>query len=698
VLAPLRDDLRLYTGAPDRDGWPTWLIHDPARALYLQIGWPLFEILRRWHLRDPSLIRERINAETTLDLSEDDLRDAVTFLWGNELLQARSEADTRSLAQRAAARERSLSSRLLHDYLFFRLPLVRPDKFLSATLPAVRFFGQRAFLVATMCALVLGLILVARQWNTFSAQFAASLTFEGLIGYAAAVAIAKCVHELSHGYVAKAHGCRVSTMGLAFLVLYPVPYTDTNDAWKVRAKRGRLAIASAGMFAELYLAAWSTLLWSFLPEGSAKSAVFTLAVTTWTMSLVVNLSPIMRFDGYYVLSDLWEMPNLHARAFALARWNLREVLFGLKDPPPEQHAARHRGLLIAFAYIVWAYRLVVFLAIALLVYHFFIKIVGVILFAVEIIWFVVRPIAQEASVWWSRRMKIVRNRSSAVTAGALALLVATLIIPWQTAVDSPAVLRAERKSPVLTPLAAEVRTVFISEGSSVKAGDPLLELRSASLDHRLAENEVRRLRTEREIRTASVDEEYRGHLQYLREALASAEAEKNGLLEERSKLRLVAPFDGRIVYVLSDMGSNQTLPAKQRVALLIDPAKLVAHAFVTEEQIHRFDVGAMALFIPAGASQPSVRMRVTEIERTTIQTLDYDVLGSKFGGPIATYNAGNQQTPRQATYRITAAPAQPGPEAEVELTGVLQIVCDPESLLARAFRSAVAVIVRESGM
>ena len=614
------------------------------------------------------------------------------------MLQARSEADTRSLAQRAAARERSLSSRLLHDYLFFRLPLVRPDKFLSATLPAVRFFGQRGFLVATMCALVLGLILVARQWNTFSAQFAASLTFEGLIGYAAAVAIAKCVHELSHGYVAKAHGCRVSTMGLAFLVLYPVPYTDTNDAWKVRAKRGRLAIASAGMFAELYLAAWSTLLWSFLPEGSAKSAVFTLAVTTWTMSLVVNLSPIMRFDGYYVLSDLWEMPNLHARAFALARWNLREVLFGLKSPPPEQHAARHRGLLIAFAYIVWAYRLVVFLAIALLVYHFFIKIVGVILFAVEIIWFVVRPIAQEASVWWSRRMKIVRNRRSAVTAGALALLVATLIIPWQTAVDSPAVLRAERKSPVLTPLAAEVRTVFISEGSSVKAGDPLLELRSASLDHRLAENEVRRLRTEREIRTASVDEEYRGHLQYLREALASAEAERNGLLEERSKLRLVAPFDGRIVDVLSDMGSNQTLPAKQRVALLIDPAKLVAHAFVTEEQIHRFDVGAMALFIPAGASQPSVRMRVTEIERTTIQTLDYDVLGSKFGGPIATYNAGNQQTPRQATYRITAAPAQPGPEAEVELTGVLQIVGDPESLLARAFRSAVAVIVRESGM
>lgn len=658
----------------------------------------MFEILRRWSLGELPVIRDRINAETTLDLSDDDLRDALAFLWSNELLQARTEEDTRSLAQRAAARERSLTSRLLHDYLFFRLPLVRPDKFLSATLPAVRFFGQRAFLVATVGALFFGLILVARQWTAFSAQLAASLTFEGFMGYAAAITIAKCVHELSHGYVSKAHGCRVSTMGLAFVLLYPVPYTDTNDAWKVRTKRGRIAIASAGMVAELYLAAWSTLLWSFLPEGPAKNAVFTLAVTTWVMSLIVNLSPVMRFDGYYVLSDLWEMPNLHARSFALARWRLRSVLFGLNDPPPERHSARQRALLIAFAYVVWTYRLVIFIGIALLVYHFFIKIVGIILFVVEIVWFVIRPIAQEASVWWSRRMAIVRNRRSALTAGALALLVAALIIPWQTSVESPAILRSERKTPMLTPIAAEVRQVFVLEGSSVKAGQPLLVLRSAALDHRLVENEVRRLRTEREIRIASVDDEYRGRLQYLKEALASAEAERAGLLEERSRLRLVAPFDGRIVDLLSDMHPNQTLPAKQRVGLLIDPTKLAAHAFVGEEQIHRFDVGAAALFIPAGASRPAVGMRVVEIERTTVQALEHPVLGSKFGGPIATYDAGHQQTPRQATYRITAAPTQPLPEADVELTGVMQIVGSPESLLARAFRSAAAVIVRESGM
>ena len=101
----------------------------------------------------------------------------------------------------------------------------------------------KTILIALLTAgvLIVGLVLVIRDWSSLVLQLKATMTIEGLTGYGAAVAFAKLIHELGHAYVAKAHGCRVPTMGLAFLVLYPVPYTDTNDAWKVRSRRGRRA-------------------------------------------------------------------------------------------------------------------------------------------------------------------------------------------------------------------------------------------------------------------------------------------------------------------------------------------------------------------------------------------------------------------------------------------------------------------------
>ena len=120
-------------------------------------------------------------------------------------------------------------------------------------------------------------------------------------------------------------------MGVAFLVLWPMFYTDTNESWKLQSRRHRLNIASAGVIVELAIAAIATLLWSFLPPGNLREAIFVIATTTWISSVIINASPFMRFDGYYLLSDLWRMPNLHERSFTLARWWLRKKLFDLDE-------------------------------------------------------------------------------------------------------------------------------------------------------------------------------------------------------------------------------------------------------------------------------------------------------------------------------------------------------------------------------
>ena len=126
----------------------------------------------------------------------------------------------------------------------------------------------------------------------------------------------KSLHELGHGYIAKYFGCRVSAIGIAFLVFFPFLYTDTTDAWRLRNHRERLIINFAGILTELHLALIATFLWAILPDGGLKSVTFFIATTSWISSLAINVSPFMRFDGYYVFSDWLKAEILQPRSFA----------------------------------------------------------------------------------------------------------------------------------------------------------------------------------------------------------------------------------------------------------------------------------------------------------------------------------------------------------------------------------------------
>jgi len=164
---------------------------------------------------------------------------------------------------------------------------------------------------------LIGLFFTARQWDQFTTTFMHFFTLEGFIFYAITLTLIKALHELGHAYTARHFGVRVPIIGVAFLVMFPILYTDTTDAWRLTDKRKRLLIDSGGIIVELSIAAISLFLWSFLPDGPARSAAFFAATTSWVLSLMVNLNPCMRFDGYYLLGDLFGIQNMQARGFEL---------------------------------------------------------------------------------------------------------------------------------------------------------------------------------------------------------------------------------------------------------------------------------------------------------------------------------------------------------------------------------------------
>ena len=335
AVPPIREDVDIYPGPKTFEGAPTWTLFDKTQNRFVRIGWMEFELLKRWHEGTAQKIIERVNKETTLSLNTDDVNNLMFFLIQNNFVTVAGAEARDHFMHYVDVRKQSLLTVILKKYLFFYIPLIHPSRFLEKTLPLVRFVFNKYFFIFMGILLFLSLTLLMRQWDEFLHTFPYFFSFEGFLIYAAGIIFAKILHELGHAYTATYYGLKVPTMGVAFLVMWPVLYTDATDAWRLTSKKKRLLVGSAGMITELMLAITASLLWSFLPDGPLRSVTFIFATVTWVITLVVNLSPFMRFDGYFLLSDFLGIENLHARSFAMAKWRLREWLFNYGEHPPE---------------------------------------------------------------------------------------------------------------------------------------------------------------------------------------------------------------------------------------------------------------------------------------------------------------------------------------------------------------------------
>ena len=693
-LPALRDELSLHPGPASLDGSPTWTIRDPVRNRYFRIGWAAFEALSRWG-GAAGAVAEAVRAETTIDMSVEEVVDIAKFLHGNQLTQVGSHGDTMRLAEQAAAEQHSVFNWLLHHYLFFRIPLVRPDRFLGALLPLVSWLGSVWFRWTTAGALFLGLMLVVRQWDVFTTTLVDTLSIGGMVSYGIALSFVKVIHELAHGLTAKRFGCRVPTMGLAFLVMWPVLYTDVNETWTLSSRRQRLLVGAAGIMAELSVAAWATLLWAFLPEGPLRQGVFVLAAFTWVSSLAINLSPFMRFDGYFLAMDALELPNLHPRAFAMARWWLREVLFDLGEPAPEAMDKGRSRAMVAFAFAVWIYRLVLFLGIAALVYHFFIKAVGVLLFCVEMGWFITLPIAREVTEWAKRRDGIFKNTrwKRPLLGVGLALLVA--IIPWRTRIEAPASVAAEIVAPLFLPAPARLETVLVERGQHVAAGAKLLAFVAPDIDARRTITSARLEGKSAELEAVKLDPFGRERLSALTEELSRLGSEKAALDAEAERLTITAPHAGLFLDPLPDLKPGTWLSPKQQLGLIRADGTTIATAYVAEDDLERIKDGDKASFIPHGLDHSGMTGTVLAIDRNPVKVLTDPALASLHGGDIPVRASGQTLVPQGSFFRVTIR--LDGPAPDIKLIGHAIISGQGQSLIGRAVRSALVVLVREWG-
>ncbi len=700
-LPTLRDDLEIVKGAPLANGAPTWVIFDPVSDKYYEIGRETLDQLSMWSVGTISKLKKVLCSELGRDVSADEIKSTIHFLITNSLLRDIPGGDFKSLVANQESRKKSSLSKMAHGYLFFRIPLFRPDRFLRFMWPFVRpLFSKTAVLLFFLTALC-GLYLTSRQWDHFIGTFQYMLSVDGMMLYGLSLILVKSLHELGHAFMATKFGLRVPTIGVAFIVLMPILYTDTTAAWRLPSRRKRLMIDAAGIFTELAIASVATILWVFLPDGGLRLAVFTIATTSWISSLAVNLNPLMRFDGYYILSDALGFQNLQERGFDMARWRLRELLFDIGEKPPELLTIRMRRIVVLHAWATWIYRFFLFAGIAVLVYAFFIKVVGILLFALEIIWFIILPVFRELKRWWAMKSLIVKTKRSLITFGVLVVLVAAFTVPWSTRISIPSILVAEHEFKLYPPYPAKLVEMNVREGQEVHKGDLLFRFEAPELAIRLFGARERGALLQARINRIGSDEGDRTARIVLLNELETTRKELRGIKKLAAELQVRAGFDGRIVDLDPELKPGMWVNAKNPLALIHGNSGFNVKGYVQEASLRRFDRGAAADFIPEDPALARIPLRVETIAYAGAKHLDEPYLALRFGGSIPTSDVRPRElAPKNSIFAVYFQASMDAREWQPQkvVRGSTIIRGRPESLYKRVKRGVLSVLVREAGI
>lgn len=419
--------------------------------------------------------------------SQGEVVSLLAQLYQANLLAADTAADTKRLFERHQKRAKQQVASQVFGVFFLRIRLFDPDDMLNRTWPLMRWLATPAAAVAWTVLLFSGLAMVFGNWDRALDQSQGVLAPGNLLLLYAAFAFAKLIHEFGHAYAVKAFGGEVHAMGVTLLVFTPIPYVDATAAWKFRERWKRVIVGLAGMIPELAFASAAAFVWATTGPGTLNSLAYNVMIVASISTVVFNLNPLLRFDGYYILSDLTDSPNLQTRSMRQWLYWFERTLLKVTALDNPARSRTEEVCLLAFGAASWAYRIFVTVTIILLVADRYFGI-GLLAGVITFIGAFVMPLVKSGK-YLAREPRIERERKRAWTVAALGAAALTLlfgVVPFPNHFRAPGVARAEGSQEIYTPVAGWVADVPVPSGAAVKPGVPLVRLESPELELAIA--------------------------------------------------------------------------------------------------------------------------------------------------------------------------------------------------------------------
>lgn len=610
AISPLRADLRI---SPQLFyGQLCFVVKDPVTLRYFRLQ-PVEHFLvtqfdGQRTARDLLATLQQQFPETALTV-QDVLR-FVGMLHESHLLVGEGIAHAEWLSKRASASRRRRLMEALQSFFFLKLPLFNPEKVLTVM---ENTLGRVIFHPATGLGAILLVLLALWQVLLNTDRFADMpynlLSWQNLGVLYAVFIVTKIFHEFGHGLAAKHFGGEVSQMGVMLFVFTPSFYCDTSDAWMIPSRAARLWINAGGIVVELVLAALATFVWLNTQNDTLVNQIaLNVMISCSVATLFFNANPLLKYDGYYFLADLLEIPNLYTKGREFLGYYVKKHVLGLKPiMPPDR---KRLPWLITYAIASGVYRWFVFFAVISLLYFFFdnygLGPLGVLLAVLYVALTVLLPVGKAVKFLWKQRWDIYRRLAwvGAAVGGGAAALVLIALLPWTHTIRAPLEIKPDEPAAgVLADAAIVVQTpgyireVCADVGDTVKRGDVIVRMINPELEGQLRSAVARREQQVVVMQNAQLGKNAAGYTGAL-EAVKAYDKQIALLKQRQEELCLRAPISGVLVppraepTAVAQLAPDQSLkqlmgnyvPLSFRLGRVIQPDRLMATLSLPQSQ------------------------------------------------------------------------------------------------------------------
>jgi putative peptide zinc metalloprotease protein len=448
----------------------------------------------------------------------------------------------------------------LANIMSMRFRGIDPDRLLTRLDPWFGWLFSPPAIVCMLAFVASAVLLVLVNFDTFRSklpEFHQFFAAGNWLYLAIALGVTKVLHEFGHGLSCKHYGGECHEMGMMLLVFTPCLYCDVSDSWMLPSKWKRAAIGAAGMYVEVIIASIATFLWWNSHPGIFNQLCLDVMFVSSVSTILFNANPLLRYDGYYILSDVLEIPNLRQKATTIlgriaSRWCL-----GIKQPEDPFLPQRNRGLFALYAVASSLYGWFVSLSIFLFVWSVFkpyrLEVLGQILAGAALWGLVVKPIhGMIKFLNVPGRRDEVKTKNLVFTAiVAAALAGAIALIPLPQRVWCAAELRPRGEETVYVTVPGRLESLAVKPGSLVKKGDEIARLSSIDLDLEIADLEGKASQSRSRLnsleRERFTDPAAGLEIGTVEESLKSVEEQLDKKRKDRRDLVLVAPRDGIVL-------------------------------------------------------------------------------------------------------------------------------------------------------
>lgn len=569
-----------------------YVLYEPFTNKFYRLPQGAYEFVSRLSINKTvgEVWNGMLNSATGEIPGQGEVIEMLAQLYQSNMLMYDGIEDGAKLFERNQKQNRKKVKASLLNIFFLKVPLVDPDSFLNKLRWLIACLISKPFALVWLLTVIVAAKYGVENFDTLKDSAQGFLSPSNIGWVYVCTVFVKLLHEFGHASVVKRYGGEVHTLGVMFVLLIPLPYVDATASWSFRKKSRRILVGAAGMLTEFFIASIALILWANLGGGILKNLAYNVIIMASVSTVLFNINPLMRFDGYYMLTDLLDMPNLQQRSVQHLKYLLERYIFFKRDAEPVAETWSERVVYFFYGICSSVYRVFLFTGFIVAISQHYLLLsffMGILL----CLTMVIMPVGRFLKyIFASPGLALVRSRAVILTLlffGGVFAFLFNFSVP--DTFKAPGVMEARTYENAIVGEGGIVKRVYHYADGLVHKGDTLMLLQNRELEFQLEEKRAQ-LREATQSYYQALEKAPENMLP-IEKRMGALKQELEKLEEDRSKLAVIAPVGG--IWDLKDLDDYKDRFVRQgdSIGLLLDTSAFDFLAVVSQEEVSRLFAG-----------------------------------------------------------------------------------------------------------